>query len=284
MGVESRKRQIAMHTFARYLRMWFALGRFALVRELAFRTNFLVKITVEVLWFAILLIFWETVFAQTSVVADWDKSQYMFFVGCYFAMEGMLETFFLSNCGEFSDLVRGGDLDFILLKPIDEQFLVTCRTVDWTTLPNVVLGCGVMVNALIAMHCTIDPLRVVLFLLLFGCSLALAYSFLLVLMSSSVWLVRNQSLFEVWWLFTTLIRYPREIFGGTWAEPIGRLLTYVIPIMLIINVPANVMVKGLDQALQWPIIALTVAMTVVMLGASRRFFRMALGRYRSASS
>jgi ABC-2 type transport system permease protein len=273
-----------MHITARYVRIWFALARFGLVRELAFRGNFLVKVSVEVLWFLILLVFWETVFAQTNLVAGWSQAQYMFFVGCYFALEGLLETFFFSNCGEFADMVRSGDLDFVLLKPIDEQFLVTCRNVDWTTVPNIVLGGSVMVGSLIVLDWTFEPLRVLLFLVLLGCSLALAYSFLLLLTSSSVWLVRNQSLYEMWWLFTTLVRYPREIFAGTWAAPLGRFFTYVIPVMLMVNVPANVMVRGLDRAMQWDLIALTLAMTLLLLLGSRWFFRLALRRYRSASS
>jgi ABC-2 type transport system permease protein len=268
----------------RYLRIWFALARFGLVRELAFRGNFVVKVSVEILWFGILLVFWHTVFAQTNHVAEWSQAQYMFFVGCYFAVEGLLETFFLSNCGEFADLVRSGDLDFVLLKPIDEQFLVTCRNLDWSTVPNVLLGASVMVLSLVAMEWPFDPLRIALFLVLFACSLAMAYSFLLLLTSSSVWLVRNQSLFEMWWLFTTLVRYPRQIYAGPWAEPLGRFFTYVIPVMLMINVPADVMVRGLEQALEWPMIGFTVAMTGVLLVVSRRIFRMALGRYRSASS
>lgn len=269
-----------MIALARYARLWLALGRFGLIRELAFRGNFLVKVTVEALWFGILLIFWDTVFGQTRDVAGWTKQEYMFFVGCYFALEGVLETFFLGNCGEFAELVRSGDLDFVLLKPIDEQFLVTCRNVEWTTVPNVLLGSGVMVSALIALDWAFDPLRVALFLTLFACSIGLAYSFLLVLTSSSVWLVRNQSLYEMWWLFTTLVRYPREIFAGTWAAPVGRFFTYILPIMLMINVPANVMVKQIE----WPLVALTAVATVVLLFLSRRFFRMALARYRSASS
>src|SRR5439155_975343 len=83
-----------------------------LVRELAFRTNFLVKITVEILWLSILLLFYHTVFQQTSMVADWQAGQYMFFVGYYFAMGGLMETLFLENCNQFADLVRTGDLDF----------------------------------------------------------------------------------------------------------------------------------------------------------------------------
>ena len=55
---------------------------------------------------------------------------------------GLIETLFLENCNEFAELVRTGDLDFLLLKPIDEQFLITCRHVDWATAPNVLMGAG----------------------------------------------------------------------------------------------------------------------------------------------
>ena len=40
-------------------------------------------------------------------------------------MEGLVETFFLENCSEFSELIRTGNLDVYLLKPIDEQFLIS---------------------------------------------------------------------------------------------------------------------------------------------------------------
>src|SRR5438105_15915902 len=116
-----------MTGWARYLRLLGAFARYGLARELAFRWNFLVKVLVELLWPGILLVFYATVFAQTSVVAGWSEEEYMFFLGCYFALEGLMETLFLSNCNEFADLIRSGDLDFILLQPIDEQFLVTCR-------------------------------------------------------------------------------------------------------------------------------------------------------------
>src|SRR5436190_6393809 len=130
-----------------YLRLWLALARFSLVRELAFRTNFLVKVVVEMLWLGILIAFYETIYAKTDRIADWNQYQYLFFLGFYFALGGLLETLFLDNCNNFADLVRTGDLDFYLLKPIDEQFLVTCRTIDWSCAPNVLMGAGVMLTA-----------------------------------------------------------------------------------------------------------------------------------------
>ncbi len=72
---------------------------------------------------------------KPKTIAEWDRYQYLFFLGFYFALGGILETFFMANCNEFADLVRTGDLDFFLLKPMDEQFLVSCRTIDWSCAP-----------------------------------------------------------------------------------------------------------------------------------------------------
>src|SRR5437660_11978300 len=100
----------------RYLRLLAALARYGLARELAFRGNMIAKVVVEVLWLAILLVFYLTIFQKTTRVAGWTEERYLFFVGCYFAMGGLVETFFLGNCNEFGDLVRSGDLDFLLLQ------------------------------------------------------------------------------------------------------------------------------------------------------------------------
>ena len=264
----------------RYARLLGSLARYTLNRELAFRGNFLVKISVEALWLGILLAFYSTVFARTKSIAGWSEAEYMFFVGCFFALNGMIETLFLENCNEFAELVRTGDLDFLLLKPIDEQFLISCRRIDWGTGPNVLMGAAVMALSLRGMGWSFDPLRLAVFLVTFACGTAIAYSFMLALTALSVWMVRNQSLMEMWWLFSSLARYPKEIFLGTWAEPVGVFFTFVMPILLVVNVPAAAMVRVLDPAM----VGYTLAATVAVAWASRRFFRHALRSYRSASS
>ncbi len=264
----------------RYLRLFAAFARFGLATEMAFRANFLVKLLVEVLWFGILLIFYWKLFENTASIAGWSRSEYFFFVGCHYALAGMVETLFLTNCTEFAELVRSGNLDMYLLKPVDEQFLVSCRWIDWSTLPNVGQGIIIMAIALAAMGWTFDPLRFGLFLLMFLCGCALAYSFLLMLSCTAVWFVRNQSLMEMWWLFTTLMRYPRAIYKGPWAEPFGRFFTFVVPVLIVVNVPADTMVKTFDpRFIVWMMTA-----ALAMLVISRRFFRRALQSYRSASS
>jgi ABC-2 type transport system permease protein len=266
--------------FSKYSRLLGSLARYTLAREMAFRGNFLVKVSVEVIWLGILIAFYETVFARTNTIAEWPKAEYLFFVGCFFALNGVIETLFLENCNEFGELVRTGDLDFLLLKPIDEQFLISCRKIDWATAPNVIMGGVLMIIALAQMHWSFDPLRIALFAVMFACGVILAYCFMLALTSLSVWMVRNQSLMEMWWLFSSLARYPKEIFARTWAEPIGQFFTYVVPILLVANVPARVMVKALEP---W-LVLFTLVATAVVFVLTRMLFRKALRSYRSASS
>lgn len=285
-----------MERLTRYFRLLSSFARFSLANEMAFRGNFLVKVLVEVLWLGILLVFYDTLFAHTGDVAGWGAHPYLFFLGCYYTLEGTIETLFLENALEFAELVRTGNLDFYLLQPIDEQFLVSLRKIDWSTAPKLLLGVTIMAvamalmgwsfnpldlpSALAGVRWTFEPGRVIGFAALFACGVALAYSFLLLLTSTSVWLVRNENLMELWWLFTTLMRYPRGIYERDWWYILYYGCWYVVPVLLVVNVPADLLVRGAEPGN----IALLVAASAVLLFLSRRFFFYALRSYSSASS
>ena len=50
----------------------------------------------------------------------------------------------MTNADELSELIRTGSLDFALLKPIDTQFLVSLRRIDWSSLANFVFGLALL--------------------------------------------------------------------------------------------------------------------------------------------
>ncbi len=269
-----------MSGFMRFPRLLLSFAKFSLASEMAFRWNFLMKVGLELLWLAILIIFYRTLFVKTDTISGWTETQYLFFVGCYYAMEGVIETFFLENAVEFSELIRKGDLDFYLLKPVDEQFMVSFRKVDWSTAPKVFIGAILMSIALYQLGWQWEIGRVLAFIGLFGGGILLAYGFLLTLASTSVWLVRNQSLMELWWLFTTLMRYPREIYQSGWAWSLWLFFSLVMPVMLVVSIPAETMVRAIHPF--WAI--WVVISSIAVLWASRKFFRRAIQSYRSASS
>ncbi|MCE2805890.1 MAG: ABC-2 family transporter protein [Gemmataceae bacterium] len=263
-----------------YFRLLGAFGRFSLNREMAFRGNFLMKVLLEVVWLGILLLFFHTIFRNTSRIEGWNEYQYLFFLGCYYALEGLIETLFLENCVEFGELVRTGNLDFFLLKPIDEQFLLSFRHIDWSTAPKILIGAALMGFGLWELGEPVTLARLGGFLVALASGIAMAYSFLLMLASTAIWMVRNQSLMELWWLFSSLMRYPRDIYEEPWAVLIQKVFTFLLPALLVVSVPAEAMVRILEPA----ILGWTVCAGFMMLLASRWVFRKAIRSYRSASS
>lgn len=265
----------------RYVKLFGSLARFSLLGEMAFRMNFLIKITVELAWLSLIMFFYSRLFDYTEGVAGWSKFQYFFFVGCFYILDSVIESLFLGNFGEFAELVRNGNLDLVLIRPVDEQFMVSCRRVEWSSVPNVAFGSALMTISVNQLGIAWDTWLFLAFVVAFVAAISMAYSFMLMLASTSIWLVRNQSLYELWWLFTSLMRYPREIYDAvSWGRPIGWFFTFVVPILLAVNVPAATVVKTFELKY----LILLVAASVALLALSRWVFRRALRSYRSASS
>jgi ABC-2 type transport system permease protein len=109
------------------------------------------------------------------------------------------------------------------------------------------------------------------------------FSLMTVLSSVSVWLGRNQSLYDFWFYITNFSRYPMEIYRGPIGTPLRRVFTFAIPILLVVNVPARLLAKPLDPE-SWRLAAFALVATLASLFVSRLIFNRALASYRSASS
>ena len=122
-----------------------------------------------------------------------------------------------------------------------------------------------------------------LYPLLILCGVAILYSLVIMLAAATIWMGRNQSLYDFWFYLTNFSRYPAEIYAGPWGSPLRALCTFVIPILLVVNVPARVIAQPLEGQ-GWGMIFAAVFAAVASLLISRIVFQLAISRYRSASS
>jgi ABC-2 type transport system permease protein len=118
------------------------------------------------------------------------------------------------------------------------------------------------------------------------CGIAILYSLMISLAATSIWLGRNQSLYDFWFYITNFSRYPREIYGTAWGLPLQIAFTYIVPVMIVINVPARILAQplGPHDGETWFLALLAPGMTLASLLFSRFVFTRALKSYRSASS
>jgi ABC-2 type transport system permease protein len=276
-----------------YVRVFAAFVRNSLVRDMTFRGNFIIESISSLSWMLMNLGFYALIFRYTDEIGrgtGWGKYEFFAFLSTTLFINSLVQAFFMPNCEEFSELIRTGRLDFALVKPIDTQFLISLQKIDWSSLVNFAFGAGLLSFSLYRLtHApenplAIGPVQVVLYPLYVLCGVAILYSLMIALSATSIWLGRNQSLYDFWFYITNFSRYPMEIYGGSTAGNVLRtLFTWIVPVLVVVNVPARIMVRPLAEG-SWPLALFALVATAGSLIASRWVFQRALASYRSASS
>src|SRR5712671_2910321 len=138
--------------FRRYLSIYAALWKNSVTRELTFKSNFLLWIFVETLWFGLQLSFIGVLYLHTEQIGTWTKWQVVMLVGASHFIQQIFQCFFLINCANLSELIRTGKLDFLLLLPVNTRFVVSLRQVDLGGFVNASFSVAVMVYAALQLH------------------------------------------------------------------------------------------------------------------------------------
>src|SRR5258705_3073349 len=150
-------RQSAPGVLRRYLCIYIALWKNSVTRELIFKSNFLLWIVVESLWFGLQLSFIGVLYLHTDHIGSWQKWQVVMLIGASHFIQQIFQAFFLVNCTNLSELVRTGKLDFLLLLPVNTRFVVSLRQVALGGVFNAGSPAAVMVFAAKPMHSTPTP-------------------------------------------------------------------------------------------------------------------------------
>ncbi len=107
----------------------------------------------------------------------------------------------------------------------------------------------------------------VLYVFYLLCGVAILYSLMISLASTSIWLGRNQTLYDFWFYITNFARYPMEIYNRGWGVPLWGFFTFVVPVLVVVNVPARILAQPLHphSSLSWQLACFALLATVVSL-------------------
>ncbi len=279
----------------KYLKVFLTFARNSLVRDMTFRADFIFQCISSVAWTAMNVGFYLIIFRFTSMIGEdtgWKRDEFFLFLATVWFINSLVQAFFMPNANEFSELIRTGGLDFALLKPIDTQFLISFRRIEWSALSNFVVGLLIAGVSLYSMAVReVEPfvpslLAVLLYIFYVACGVTIMYSVMICLAATSVWLGRNQSLYDFWFYITNFSRYPMEIYNTPMGRPLLGFFTFVVPVLVVVNVPARILAQPLDPPADWelPLAIWALVATWGSVAFSRWLFKRSLKSYRSASS
>ena len=270
-----------------HLKVFLTFFRNSLIREMMFQGNFLIQIVTRAFWFFAQIALFKIIYSEVRQINGWSENQYFAFMATGMLINGIVETFFMPNCANLSEQIRTGRLDFALVKPVDTQFLVSLERVNLAMLSQVMLALVLLIRSLYLIGEPISLMQLAVYLVYVLVGVLFFYSMMIVTACSSIFLGRNQGLYDFWFYITVFARYPRSIYDGRDESRFeaGEILqfgfSYVMPILLVVTVPARVIVDTLDQR-HWALVAMASAVAGLLI--ARLVFVWSLGHYRSASS
>src|SRR6266705_1867678 len=237
-------RIMALATIKRYLSIYAALWKNSVTREMIFKSNFLLWIFVELLWFGLQLSLIGVLYLHTDHIGTWTKWQVVMLIGASHFIQQIFQSFFLTNCTNLSELVRTGKMDFLLLLPVNTRFLVSLRVVDLGGFVNAVFALAVMIFAAakLDLHPTIGQFAG--FAALCAVGILIHYSLMFILATICFWTVRAQGIVWGYYNLFNIARMPDEAFQ---RGVFKTVFTFALPMLLVSNVPVRLLVNTLTS-------------------------------------
>jgi ABC-2 type transport system permease protein len=262
-------------TLKKYILLYGAMFKASFIADLEYRANFLTRIMTDVFWYIAQVMTFEVLYRHTNKIGDWDKYQMRVFLGLMFVIDAFYMIIIHENLDNVSEKVRKGDLDLLLAKPVNSQFMLTLQKANTAIFGNLILGSAWLLYALHGLH-DFNYARLLWLIVLIPCSLVAIYSMRFMFAATAVIFTRSENLQFLWWQVYRLGMRPDSMY----SPYLKLVILTVIPVGVIISIPARALLNPPELTyLLWPFI-----LCPLLIYGTHRFWNFALRFYSSASS
>jgi len=268
----------------RLIKVWLMFASRAAQAQLLTHWGGLLFLIGKIVRFLLFFVFLFTVLSSAKTLAGYNREQVVLFFLVFNLVDVMVQ-FLFRGVYQFRFSVVSGEYDIDLLKPLPSFF----RPVfGWTDILDFITLIPlwiyflwfVFVNQLFSISSrgagSCSAGQFLYFFILLLNSLILAFAFHLFVCAVCILTTEIDHLVWVYRDLTSMARFPTDIY----QKGVQMILTFVIPVVILITVPA----KALLGILSWQGALGSIAISLLALFASLRFWRYSLKQYSSASS
>ncbi len=262
-------------TWLRYPRVIAICWRAAVATELEYRANFVTGVLLSIFWMGWAAVGVLVYFRFAGQIAGWTYPELLVVIGLFFALNGVRQTALSPNLDQMTDYVRRGTLDFLLIKPVDAQILVSLRLLAVGNLLDPALGLAIAFGGLVASRHRATAGDLGAFALTLGSAVVLLYALMVALMALAIRLAGGDELDMLSFGVVELARFPVDLY----RDPVKTALT-VVPVALLTTVPARALLGRLDPVT----VAISPAVAILAVIASTALWRQSILGYTGASA
>jgi ABC-2 type transport system permease protein len=241
-----------------------------------YRENFINSMASSVIWSVFTFIQIILLTSKTSTLFGWSRNELLILSCVQAIIIGIFHTMFTRNFEQLPRLIRYGQLDTMLMKPLDSHIQVSIFHINYTSLVRVAIGAALLVFLLYEAHIIVTCLNVLLFLSFICFGVILLFSIWSIVVTMLFWNPSLSNLIDVMFTVSSLSKYP----GDMYRQLSQYIFFFLLPFTFIAISPTKVL---LQHVTLYDSIGL-LGCCIGFLFLARSFWKFALRYYTSASS
>lgn len=258
----------------KYLRVWLLMTLNSVQNSFASRSGAIVFVLGKVIRFVLFFFLLVLVVGKTNQLAGYSLDQVIFFF-LTFTLVDSTAQFLFREAYRFRPLLVSGDFDLVLAKPVHPLLRVLLGGADVLDLITLIPLLGLIFYFAQRLG-PIGPPETVLYLLLVLNAFLIATAFHIFVLASGILTMAVDHTILIYRDLTAMGRIPIDFY----REPIRSLLTFGVPVGIMMTVPA----KAIMGLLDWRITIYAFLFGIVLIIGSLKFWNWSLKKYSSASS
>lgn len=262
-----------MKRFFYYLKIWWMMSKYAFVVFLSNKVAVLIFLLGKILRFSFFIAFLFFLLKGTKSLAGYDIYQVMFFF-LTFNLIDVSSQFLFREVYRFRQQVISGTFDLTLAKPINPLFRVLmggADIVDFITIPPLVFAVWY-----VGSYLSPSPVTILIYILLIFNGIIIAASFYIFIISFGIITLEVDHATMIYRDIEDLGKLPIDIY----REPLKSVVTYLIPIGVMVTLPAKVFMGLISPA--GVLTGISLGLGLFFLAV--KFWNYAVRFYTSASS
>jgi ABC-2 type transport system permease protein len=136
----------------RYARLYLHFLRFSFSKAMEFRLDFTFRILMDIIYYAVNILFFKVIFLHTPMLAGWNQEQMMIFVASFLLVDAISMTIFSSNMWWMPYFINKGELDYYLIRPVSPLFFLSLREFSANSFLNLLIAGGFFGYSIASYH------------------------------------------------------------------------------------------------------------------------------------
>src|SRR3989344_2363344 len=265
-------------TLKKYLRIYRINIKYALMVDTAYRFSFFLELFVEFGYQAVLILFMQVIFSNIGAIAGWSYYEILFLTGLnIISSDIIVGAFGVYNLWALPERIKNGEIDFVLLKPVNSLFSLALSQPYLTSFISSFTGIILMVYSVNQMHLTLNFINILSGMLMLGIGAIIVFCIMCIFGSLSFVFLNASQLPRLPSSMAFQFKiYPHQIYQGIW----NFVLYFILPVIFMGSIPAETMLKGL----KFEYLLLGIVLIIVFIFLTFKIWNKMIKYYASASS